>query len=397
MGPRPATTSPLGILTRPRNTCGRDAVALSRTRCYEQIVSDEISPRPHLFGMLPDDLLAFALKHGLAANSTHARRLLAHVISHGERDLAPKRELSSRLVRIVAEHTRMDRLEVLEKSEDPFDHFVKYLFRAPDGAVFESVRIPLEKPGCFTICISSQVGCAMKCDFCATGRLGLTRNLEPWEMVAQVLQIRDEAPGRVTGVVFMGQGEPFHNYDNVIQAAKVLSEPCGGRIAADAITISTVGLVPQIRRYTAEGHRFKMIVSLTSSIAERRRRLLPVAGRFAMEDLADAVRQYAKQAKGRMTLAWVVMSGVNTDKAEVTELQRLFGDLPLRINLIDINDAREDGYKRASDAERRALMDHLQVLGVPIVRRYSGGTNRHAACGMLAAQRFEAEQIPATE
>ncbi len=101
-------------------------------------------------------------------------------------------------------------------------------------ALSEAVRIPLHKPGCFSVCLSSQVGCAMGCTFCATGRLGLTRNLAAWEMVAACLTVRDEAPGRTTGVVFQGQGEPFHNYDEVIRAARVLSHPCGGKISAAA-------------------------------------------------------------------------------------------------------------------------------------------------------------------
>jgi 23S rRNA (adenine2503-C2)-methyltransferase len=229
----------------------------------------------------------------------------------------------------------------------------------------------------------------MGCTFCATGRLGLTRNLAAWEMVDALLQVRDEAPGRVTGVVFQGQGEPFHNYDAVIRAAQVLSDPCGGRISADAITISTVGLVAQIRRFAREGHRFRLIVSLTSALAEKRRTLLPVAGRFALADLAAAIREYAAVAKGRITVAWVVMAGVNTGADEVEALGALLGDLRLRVNLIDVNDARDDGFRRAEPAELKAFLDRLGVLGVPLVRRYSGGGARHAACGMLAATHWE--------
>ena len=271
---------------------------------------------------------------------------------------------------------------------DPADAFVKYLFRSPDGALHEAVRIPLHKPGCYSICLSSQVGCAMGCVFCATGRLGLKRNLLAWEMVAAFIAVRDECPGRVKGAVFQGQGEPFHNYDEVIQAARVLSNPSCGRVSGTAITISTVGLVPQIHRYAKEQHPYRLIISLTSAVAEKRAKLLPVAGRFSMEEIAGAIRAYANVARGRVTVAWVLMEGVNHGSDEVEALGSLLGDLPLRINLIDVNDAREDGFKRASDEERSAFMSRLQVLNVPIVRRYSGGASRHAACGMLAATRF---------
>lgn len=301
----------------------------------------------------------------------------------------PKQPLSKAKLAVAAQVFDAQRLELVERIESPADHFVKYLFRSPDGALSEAVRIPLEKPGRFSVCLSSQVGCAMQCAFCATGRLALTRNLETWEMLSAFLTVRDEAPGRVVGALFQGQGEPLQNYDHVIQAARILSHPCGAHVAGRSITISTVGLVPQIRRYAAEGHPFRLILSLTSALPDRRRQLLPVAGKVPLEELAQAVREYWAASKhGRLTIAMVLISGVNTDPAEVAEIQRLFGGLELRINLIDVNDARPDGFRPAGDAERRAFMDALQALKAPIVRRYSGGAETHAACGMLAAARL---------
>lgn len=344
---------------------------------------------PHWAGLVPEQLVELAASHGVTMPLRQARRLLSLRLSWLPGQAPKPKELHANLAR-WAERTLADTaLELVERTEDSFDGFVKYLFRSPDGALHEAVRIPLHKPGCFTVCLSSQVGCAMRCDFCATGRLGLKRNLRAWEMVGAFLRVRDEAPGRVTGAVFMGQGEPLHNYEQVMQAARVLSEPCGGRIAKRSITISTVGLVPQIRRFARDRHDYRLIVSLTSADADKRRQLLPVAGRFALDELASALRELAAVSKGRLTIAWVLLGGVNTGADEAAALQRLLGDLPLRINLIDVNDAREGGYERATDAERKAFMDALQPLRAPIVRRYSGGANRHAACGMLAATRWE--------
>lgn len=342
--------------------------------------------KPHLLGMLPNDLVRAMASAGVPVRDVEARRFLAHKVS-GDPLMRPP---SKRVLAALDEHTTHAPLEIVERVADPHDGFVKYLFKSPDGALTEAVRIPLHKKGAFTVCLSSQVGCAMRCDFCATGRLGLTRNLEAWEIVSAFCIVRDEARelGRVTGAVFMGQGEPFHNYDAVIQAAKVLSDPCGGRIAGEAITISTVGLVPQIRRYTREGHRYRVIVSLTSAVEEKRRRLLPVAGRIPLAELREAVHEHHQQAKGRMTLAWVVMSGVNTGDDEIAPLVDFVGDMKVRMNLIDVNDAREDGYVRAEREELKELLDKLQVLKAPLVRRYSGGAQKHAACGMLAATRF---------
>ncbi|RLB49930.1 MAG: RNA methyltransferase [Deltaproteobacteria bacterium] len=354
-------------------------------------------PLPRLFGMLPEELCAHLQDHGVRANEGEARRYLAHWISHGQTGV-PRKPPSRKFLDGARDLVDHGHLEVVERVTDPTDGFTKYLFRSPDGALSEAVRIPLAKEGCFTVCLSSQVGCAMQCDFCATGRLGLTRNLAPWEIVSAFCTVRDEAPGRVTGAVFMGQGEPFHNYDAVIQAARILSDPCGGRIAKKAITISTVGLVPQIRRFAAERHGYRLIVSLTSALPERRRALLPVAGRFEMEDLAAAIREYSEVAKGLVTVAWVLLGGVNHDQAEVDAIRALLGDVPLRVNLIDVNDAREEaegGYRRATEVERNLFFDALQALEVPIVRRYSGGGNEKAACGMLAAS-HGATASPAT-
>ncbi len=349
--------------------------------------------RPSIYGMRPDDLVAHLESLGHTLALPDARRLCARTISRKPGGPPSRRTVSKRAERLVDEHVRSDRLEVVERVNSDEDGFLKYLFRSPDGALSEAVRIPLKKPGHFSVCLSSQVGCAMQCVFCATGRLGLSRNLAPWEIVAAFLTVRDEAPGRVTGAVFQGQGEPFHNYDAVIQAARVLSDPCGACVDGRNITISTVGLVPQIRRYAAEKHQYRLIISLTSAISEKRRQLLPVAGRFSLEDVAGAIREYAAVARGRVTVAWVLMGGVNHDASEVDELTRLLTGLPLRINIIDVNDARPDGFRRATDDERHEFLDRLQVLKAPIVRRYSGGASKHAACGMLAATHSNAADM----
>jgi 23S rRNA (adenine2503-C2)-methyltransferase len=134
--------------------------------------------------------------------------------------------------------------------------------------VFEAVRIPRERPR-FSVCVASRAGCALGCAFCETGRMGLQRNLEPWEMVEQVLTVKRESPEcPVTGAVFQGQGEPFANYEAVLQAARVLRDPVGPRIGSDRITISTVGLLPQLERYTDEGHPYRLILSLTSAFLQ---------------------------------------------------------------------------------------------------------------------------------
>ena len=315
--------------------------------------------KPHLFGMRPEDLALALERAGVACTITEARRVLGHVLSNGRDDLALGKPPRRAVLRAIDEQLDRTPLEIVERARDDDDGFVKYLFRHPDGALTEAVRIPLQKPHRFTLCLSSQVGCAMRCTFCATGELGLTRSLAAWEMVAAFRAVRDEAVRedsrrRVSGAVFMGQGEPFHNYDEVIQAARVLSDPCGGRIAKEAITISTVGLVPQIERYAREAQPYRLIVSLTSAIEAKRRALLPVAGRFALDDLVRALKAVAIVNGGkRVTLAWVLMQGVNHGGDEVLALRERFDGVPFRLNLIDVNRTEDATSARAMRSDRR--------------------------------------------
>jgi len=341
----------------------------------------------NLLGALPETLASHLRDHGVTVRDAETRRIIARVFRLGRLELTGMPRPVPRAVERAAEALCVaDRPELVERVTDPSDQSVRYLFRAGDGLVFEAVRIGLHKPGHSSVCLSSQVGCAMGCDFCATGRLGLSRNLAAHEMVGAFCAVRDEAPGPVTGAVFMGQGEPFHNYDAVLTACAVLSHPCGARIAQKAITISTVGLVPRIRQFTAEGHKYRLIVSLTSAIDARRARWMPVASRWPLDDLAAALRERAAATRDRVTLAWVLMGGINHGPDEVDALRARFDGLPFILNLIDINDSRPDGLRRATEAERNAFLDALQVLGVPLVRRYSVGQGQDAACGMLAAR-----------
>lgn len=313
-----------------------------------------------------------------------ARRIVNRLVGEDRADLDGVRGVSKALAREILARGRTVRLRVIDRRASPVDSFVKYLFRSEEGHTFETVRIPLERPR-WSVCVSSQVGCALACRFCATGRLGLARNLEPWEIVEQVLTVRRESPERpVTGVVFQGQGEPFQNYENVIRAAQILRHPAGGRIRGEGIAISTVGVLPMIERYTREGHVHRLILSLTSAYDGKRARLLPIGRRYAVSDLVAAVRRHARVHGVPVHLAWVLLSGINTGEDEARELGRLFEGEAVRISVIDVNDPTGE-FKRAGDEERHAFLSALKAHGIGFVRRYSGGADIHAACGMLAS------------
>jgi 23S rRNA (adenine2503-C2)-methyltransferase len=335
----------------------------------------------HLRGQTPETLArAFP---GL--DLTLARRVVRRLVGEDGADLDGVRGLARARAREILAEGRLARLEVVDRRRSALDPFVKYLFRAPDGLLLEAVRIPLDKPR-WSVCVSSQVGCALGCRFCETGRMGFRRNLEAWEMVEQVLTIRRESPERpLTGVVFQGQGEPLQNYENVIQAARVLRDPCGPRIGADRITLCTVGLVPQIRRYTDERHPYRLMLSLTSAFTEKRETLVPLTARYDVPELAAAMRRHAGARGGPVHIAWVLIAGLNTGADEARELGRLFRGVPLRVSVIDVNDPT-GAHTRATDDERARFLSALSENGIGFVRRYSGGADIHAACGMLASQ-----------
>lgn len=299
----------------------------------------------------------------------------------------------SRLLAVVRQAACVPHLKLIERAISPDDGFAKYLFEGDGPERFEAVRIPLlhrpEDPK-YIVCVSSQVGCALGCAFCATGRMGLRRDLETWEIVDQVVHVQADSPHPVRGVVFMGMGEPMLNYERVIRAARILSEPCGMAISGKAITISTAGIVPGIRRVTAERHPFRLVVSLTSAEPEQRRALMPVEAKYPLAEVMDAVREYQAATGRRVTLAWIMIAGLNTRLEDARALARLTAGMPITLDLIDVNDPT-GRFQPPSADELNAFRDSLRAeLGMPVARRYSGGASIHAACGMLAAKEHAA-------
>jgi 23S rRNA (adenine2503-C2)-methyltransferase len=360
-----------------------------------------------------DELLHAVAPLGVPADV--AARLFAHVHRDGAARVAdgaaakedgPVRGLSKPAARALAEAAEWPDLEIVERRRAS-DGFLKYLFRTPDGHAIEAVRIPLPDPADaralkerrkegraaalealptakYTLCVSSQVGCALACDFCATGRLGGVRSLKTWEILAQHRLVAAEADHPIRGVVFMGMGEPLLNYESVMRAARVLCDPAGPAIAAKAISISTAGVVPAIRRFTAEGHRYRLLVSLGAPTSEQRRRLMPIEDRWPLPELMDAVRAHAAATGQRIPIAYVAIGGVNTSPQHARDLAALVSGLRVKLNLIDVVD--ETGrYRPPTPDELATFRDALEALGAPVVRRYSGGKDIAAACGTLAA------------
>jgi len=266
----------------------------------------------------------------------------------------------------------------------------KTLFSTGDGHPVEAVLMLVA--GRATVCVSTQVGCAVGCAFCASGRLGLRRDLTAEEIVDQVLHfarvLRAENDRRVTNVVFMGMGEPFHNYDETLRACRLLNDPAGFGLGARAISVSTAGVVPGIDRFAAEPLQLNLAVSLHAAGDDLRDRLVPLNRTYPLEDLWAACGRYVERTRRKLLFEYVVLRGVNDTPAQAAALaQRLRRPL-YHLNLIAYNETGGE-FTRPAAGEIEALRARLEHAGVSVTVRHSPGGDIEAACGQLALRRDE--------
>lgn len=337
----------------------------------------------------PAETLARLRAMGLTARA--ARFAFTEKVLRGAASLERAPDLSRAERTALNDRVAVPRLEIADRRVDLADGFTKYLFRLPDGLLVEAVRIPLKKPTGlgeprFTVCLSTEAGCAMGCTFCATGRLGLLRRLEPWEIVAQAIAIRDEAPGRVAGAVLMGQGEPLDNIDATWAACDILGCPEGVGIPRKAITISTVGMVPGIRRFAEDRRRERLAFSLVTAVERKRREMVPLARRWSLAEVRSALDEVVAATRRRVLIVFLLAGGRTTTEEDGEAAVEFLEGLPCWLDLIDINDPSGALHPPDPD-ERDRFFDALRRLHQPIQVRYSGGQSILAACGTLASTR----------
>jgi 23S rRNA (adenine2503-C2)-methyltransferase len=267
--------------------------------------------------------------------------------------------------------------------EGASDGVRKLLVRLTDGELIEAVLIPAAHRR--TVCVSSQAGCKFACAFCASGRNGLRRSLEPGEMTGQVLLAAAEYGDRVTHVVFMGVGEPFDNYEAVLKAARLLNSPAGCGIAARRITVSTCGLIPGIRRFAQEPEQFELSVSLHAPGDALRTRLMPVNRRYPLDDLLVACRDYTEATGRIITFEYTLVRGVNDMADCARQLIRRLETFPCRVNLIPLSPTAEFEGAPPDPATAAYFIRVLEDAGINATLRRSKGGGVQAACGQLRA------------
>lgn len=260
----------------------------------------------------------------------------------------------------------------------------KILSQLVDGELIEEVLIPA--PDRRTVCVSSQVGCMFGCAFCASGQLGVKRNLKAGEIVGEVLAAQREYGDRITNVVFMGIGEPFDNYDEVMRAIRILNDPDGFCLGARRITISTCGVVPGIQQLEEEGLQVELSVSLHASNDHTRNELMPVNVSWSLEELMETCRQYTGRTKRIITFEYTMIRGVNDTDGDLEDLIRLLTRFPCRVNLIPLSEIEEYEGRTSKRETVERFIRRLEKAGINTTVRWSKGTDVNAACGQLRSK-----------
>ncbi|HBN45578.1 MAG: 23S rRNA (adenine(2503)-C(2))-methyltransferase RlmN [Candidatus Marinimicrobia bacterium] len=272
-------------------------------------------------------------------------------------------------------------LEVVHVTGSSSEPTQKFLFKLQTGEMVESVL--MRDGDRTTICVSSQIGCAVDCDFCATASMGFQKNLSVGEIVDQFILVSKASLTRITNVVFMGMGEPFLNYDRVITAADLMNHQDGIKLGAQRITISTVGIVPKIKRYVEEKHRYKLAISLNGSSQVSRLKTMPIAKKYPLDKLLESIDYFSSRSRHPVTLEYVLMAGVTDAKEDAHKLLDMLNGRRCKLNVIPYNEIGGK-YSHPSDERIETFINVLEKAHFPVTVRRSKGTDISAGCGQLA-------------
>ena len=350
-----------------------------------------ITTRPDIGGLeLRDMEDAFAK---LGHPRFHARQVYQWIHKRGVTDFAQMSDLSRELRSQLADQFDILTPQVV-RMERSVDGTAKFLLRLSDGKQIESVFIP-DTPS-QTFCISSQVGCAMKCGFCLTGKMGIDRNLTAGEIAGQVRVLARELQMLDTrfNIVLMGMGEPLHNYDNVMQALRILADEHGMAINPRRITLSTVGVLPNLERLATEPVMPNLAISLHATTEDQRDMLVPINRKYGLKELLDACRRFPVKRRERITFEYVMLKDVNDTPEDARRLVRLLHGIRGKVNLLPLNEAAGIPYERPSDDRVNRFAKILADHGVTVSVRKSRGRDIRAACGQLITETRRASELP---
>ncbi|HEY2431697.1 MAG TPA: 23S rRNA (adenine(2503)-C(2))-methyltransferase RlmN [Vicinamibacterales bacterium] len=315
----------------------------------------------------------------------HGRQLYQWVHRRGITEFAGMTDLGRELRSALADAFRIITPETVQQ-ERSSDGTTKFLLRLEDGHLIESVFIP-DTPA-NTFCLSTQVGCAMKCGFCLTGRMGIVRNLTAGEIVGQVRVLAREL-GMLQArfnLVLMGMGEPLHNYDEVMKALRMLADEHGLAVNPRRVTLSTVGVLPNLERLATEPLMPNLAISLHATTEEQRDLLVPINRKYGLKELLDACRRFPVKRRERITFEYVLLADVNDTDEDARRLVRLLHGIRAKVNLLPLNEAAGIPYARPSDGRVNRFARLLAERGMAVSVRKSRGRDIRAACGQLITE-----------
>lgn len=328
--------------------------------------------------------LAQLLEERFGASAYRATQLFQWVYRQGVRDIAAMSNLAKDFRESLRDFFKFP-LPPIVTRQISNDGTRKYLFELEHGSHIESVMI--KQPQRMTLCVSSQVGCGMACAFCRTGTMGFHRNLSTSEIVRQVLGVIEDAKNfddMFQNIVFMGMGEPLHNYDGVVRAVQILTDPQGLAIPPRKITISSVGLVPAIKKFGESGVDANLAISLNATTDIVRSEIMPINKAYPIRVLLDTLREIPAKRRKKITIEYVMLAGVNDSDADMRRLPKLVEGLPVKVNLIPYNENAGLGFKTPAREQIHAWQDYLTRYGLNTTVRWSKGQDIDAACGQLA-------------
>jgi len=341
--------------------------------------------------------LADLLTSEYGATTFRATQLFEWVYRKGVTDLEQMTNISRELRSQLAASFVFPKARIADR-QISVDGTRKYLFEVEGGDLVESVMI--KQPNRMTLCVSSQVGCAMGCKFCRTGTMGLKRSLSTSEILRQVNGVIEDAKNFGDGfqnIVFMGMGEPLHNFDGVTRAVRNLTDRRGYGMSPRKVTVSTVGLVPAIRKLAASDVAVSLAVSLNGTTDEVRSKIMPINERFPIAELLDAVKQFPVGPRKKVTIEYVMLGDITDTQDDMQRLAKMMRGLPVKINLIPYNDNAGLGFKSPSRDWVFTWQRYLNSQGLKAFIRWSKGADIAAACGQLATESKKSSRLAVVE
>ncbi|MCX5678650.1 MAG: 23S rRNA (adenine(2503)-C(2))-methyltransferase RlmN [Candidatus Omnitrophica bacterium] len=323
----------------------------------------------------------------LGAEDYRAKQIFRWLYKSGVRSFDEMTDLSDELRHKLKGRFHITHPVMLDSRRSASDGTTKYLLKLEDASTIETVFLPEGERA--TICLSSQVGCKFACSFCASAPFGFVRNLKASEILDEVIFVKSKNPGApVTNLVFMGIGEPFDNYDNVLRAVRLFNDPDAFNIGARKITISTCGIIPGIERLADEALQVELSVSLHSADDDLRSKLVPINKKYHIKELIRACDEYIKKTNRVITFEYILIKGANASPIDALKLVKLIKNVKCKVNTIAYNKIRIKGYSGPSLTEIKAFLGILKDNGINVTHRKSKGEDIDAGCGQLRISRL---------